>query len=84
MVVLCLVRLIQGLEVKVRTNLRPEELALVGEGLKRLAKSQTEGQDEIVLENNAEEELMRKVSLSFDTMLDSLQDEVSHMLRSNT
>lgn len=68
--------------MKVRTNLRPEELALVGEGLKKLAKSQTEGQDEIVLENNAEQELERRSGHLFDTMLNSLQDEVSNILRS--
>ena len=70
--------------MKVRTNLRPEELELVGEGLKKLAKSQTEGKDEIVLENNAEEELARKSDHLFDTMLNSLQDEVSNILRSTS
>jgi hypothetical protein len=70
--------------MKVRTNLRPEELALVGEGLKKLAKSQVEGKDEIVLENNAEEELVRRSDHLFDTMLNSLQDEVSNILRSTS
>lgn len=63
--------------MKVRTNLKPSQLKQVGLGLQKLADSQT---SEIIAENPAEAEMFRQMDALFDTMANSLQDEVARIL----
>lgn len=64
--------------MKIRTNLTPNQLDLISKGIK-VAADRTRVR-EYIPENNAESELLRKVDTVFDTMLDSLQDEISSIL----
>jgi hypothetical protein len=64
--------------MKVNTNLSPNELRKVGAGLQKLADKQQA--NEIVLENQAEKEVIRRVDAIFDTAVNSLQSEVSRIL----
>jgi hypothetical protein len=64
--------------MKINTNLDPRELEAVGVGLQKLAKSQRE--TSYKPENNAEQELLRKTDHILDTMLESLQLEISDLL----
>ncbi|NJL53707.1 hypothetical protein HC928_00280 [bacterium] len=63
--------------MKVKTNLKPSELMKVGAGLQKLAKKQT---SEIVFENPAEKEVVRRVESLFDIAVNNLQDEVARVL----
>lgn len=64
--------------MKVRTNLTPGELDAVGKGLQALSKSSSS--EEIVPENPAERELMRRADFLWEQMLNNLQDEFSALL----
>jgi hypothetical protein len=63
--------------MKLRTNLRPEELDLVAKGLQKLAKKQAKP---YLPENQAEREILRQMELALDVMGDSLQAELSTIL----
>lgn len=65
--------------MKVKTNLTPHELDLVSKGLSVLAKRQIE--KPIVLENAAEKALLSEADELFETMVDSLQTEISHIVK---
>lgn len=61
--------------MKINTNLRPEELEVVGKGLYYIAKSQRDGHT-FKAKNPAESELMNEVKEAFSSMVESLQNEV--------
>lgn len=65
--------------MKVRTNLRGEELELVGQGLQTLAKAQRKGKT-LPLENKAEREIVSRTDDAFDLMIDSLEEEIKTIL----
>lgn len=64
--------------MKVRTNLTASELETVGKGLVKLSRKQRN--KPVVLENNAEKELLRQANHALDIMLHSLQTEVANIL----
>lgn len=65
--------------MKVKTNLSPCELELVGAGLQALAKGQQA--DKIPApENKAEAGIITNLMECFDVMLDSLQDDIVDIL----
>lgn len=64
--------------VKIRTNLTSAELEKVAKGIKIAADKQR--RRPYIPENNAEAELLRKADGVFNTMLDSLQDDIAAVL----
>lgn len=63
--------------MKVKTNLRNEELELVGKGLQVLAKAKRG--KALPTENQAEKEMLRRVEATFEDMLDSLEKELKRI-----
>jgi len=64
--------------MKIRTNLTPEQLDKISKGIKIAADKQR--RRDYTPENNAEAELLRKATGTFDLMLDSLQEEIADIL----
>ena len=64
--------------MKIRTTLSPEALDALSKGIKIAADKQR--RRPYISENNAEDELLRRADGAFDTMLDSLQEEVAAIL----
>jgi hypothetical protein len=64
--------------MKIKTNLSPRVLSKIAKGISIAADKQR--QRPYVPENNAESELLRKADSAFDTMLNSLQEDVAALL----
>lgn len=67
--------------MKVKTNLHPSELELIGKGLQALAKSQRN--KKYPTENKAERDILLAVDSAFDDMINSFSEEVSSVLMEN-
>jgi hypothetical protein len=65
-------------KVGIKTNLTPSELEQVGKGLVGLAKSQRA--KAFPTDNQAEQELLRKIDSTLSVALDSLQEEFTRVL----
>lgn len=65
-------------KINIKSNLSPEELEHVSKSLAKAASSKRK--KVYSPENNAEKELLRTADLTFDQMLDSLQEDISNIL----
>lgn len=67
-----------GSKVKVHTNLSSAELALVAKGLSKLASKG--GSRKFVPDNQAERDLLKDLTGSFEEMIDNLSKDVAETL----